>query len=120
MNRPRLMRFGLLAALLALSAQLAFGAAVPQPALGEVGFGIICHSGTNGAAPTQPGHHAPDCALCPLCVALAMPGPTLTAPPPMPVPGVVVVLASCMPPPQTGPPYFPVRSARPRGPPSLA
>ncbi len=121
MIRPRAPRFGLLAALLALAAQLAFGAAVPHPALGEPGFGIICHAGQDeGSLPARPGHHAPDCAICPLCLSLTAPAPTLGETPFVPVPRVRATLSPVVLPPATGPPAFAVAAAQPRGPPTLA
>jgi hypothetical protein len=121
MNRPRLPRLGLFAALLALAVQLAFGAAVPQSGLGKAGFGIICHSSAaNGKAPDQPLHQPPDCALCPLCAAIAMPALMPGVPPPLPRPRVEIAHAPGKPPPQTGPFFRPIRFAQPRGPPPLA
>ncbi|MDQ2804600.1 MAG: hypothetical protein M3Y41_18670, partial [Pseudomonadota bacterium] len=61
MTRLRISRLGLFAAFLALTVQFAFGATVPDPTLGEAGFGIICHAGhDNGSGHARRDRHAPD------------------------------------------------------------
>ena len=120
MNRLGFRRVGLLWALLALAGQLAWGATVPDPALQQLGLGVICHAGRAGGAPTAPAHRAPDCALCPLCAALATPVPTLGRAPALPPPRAVAVVPAVVLPPATAPPPEPLIAAQPRGPPALA
>jgi hypothetical protein len=93
---------GLLLALLALAVQLGAASVVPWTGAGRLDrllAASICHAdGATGPAPAQQ-HHAPDCALCPFCqaiahasvllgpaalvfAALAAPPPRIAAPPP--------------------------------------
>jgi len=117
--------FGTLMALLALVAQLAFAAVVPNPEIALVlqGDGPICHAPTPPGTPPQPTHHhrVPDCAFCPLCVSLATPSIVLPgAAPALPVPQVVAFRRPGLPPPATAPPGTAYLAAQPRGPPALA
>lgn len=116
-GRLRVPRLGVLAALLALAAQLAVGATVPR-ALAGFGFGVICHTD----APTDPaGHHAPAPPLrCPLCAALATPTPLLAGAAVIAMSARVFFPFAAAAPPATGPPVRVVQAAQPRGPPSLA
>ena len=116
----RLRRLGLVAALLALAAQVAWAATVPQPVLELLAFGAICHTDSSGHAPGRPGKHVPAGAVSPLCVAVAMPTPPLAAAPPLPAPRGVVVRVAVRLPPATAPPALFPLAAAPRGPPSLA
>jgi hypothetical protein len=118
---------GFLLAVLALVCQLAFGALLPAEeasarqlaALDAVS--VLC----DGSAPTTPGHgaphhhHAPDCALCPLCIAMAAHGAILASAPPLPTPTSEPVAQAAFPPPARAPPSRAVRIAFPRGPPVL-
>jgi len=80
--------FGLWTTVLALAGQVALGAVVPGPEMGEAGrrslpFTIaICHAGgttdSDSGAP-QP-HRQGNCALCPFCLAFAQ-AATLSSPP---------------------------------------
>jgi hypothetical protein len=115
---------GLLFALLALTAQLAFGAIVPRPEVALVlqGTGVICHAPTPPGAPAQPTHHRgnPDNLLCPLCSALATPGMVLLAGcAALPAPRLIAFHRPGLPPPATAPPPAPRSAAQPRGPPIL-
>ncbi len=123
MVRSRIPAPGLLLALLALVAQLAFGAVVPQPEVGRVlaGIGIICHAPAPAdSAPKAPAPHRPDCVFCPLCVSLAAPGIVLPAgATPLPPLQVVAFTPPGLPP-ATAPPIRQTMAAQPRGPPALS
>jgi hypothetical protein len=125
MIRHRIPAFGLFLTLLALVAQLAFGAVVPRPEVGLVldELGVICHApAPSGGAPQPDQHrHTPDCVLCPLCASLATHGIVLPgAAPRPPLPQVAEFERPGLPPPATAPPVAVVLSAQPRGPPILA
>ncbi len=120
MTRLGFLRVGLFAALLALAGQLAWGATVPDPALAKLGLGVICHTGDAGSAPTGPAHRAPDCALCPLCAAIAMPAPALAKPPLLPRPRVAATTPAVIPAAAITPPTRTAVAAQPRAPPALA
>ena len=117
--------FGTLLTLLALVAQLAFAAVVPNPEIALVlqGDGPICHAPAPPGTPAPPTqqHHVPDCAFCPLCVSLSTPPIVLpgTAPA-LPAPQVVAFRRPGLPPPANAPPAVPLLAAQPRGPPALA
>lgn len=125
-SAPRCSVFGLLAAVLALLGQIALSPVLPaKTALPDAAlFGDIpiCHSGaldsSNSGAPAEHGQHGMQCALCPVCHALAsaaflpVPTPQPLAPPTAlialhapaslaRVPPTVAVLAATYP---TGPP----------------
>lgn len=131
MPQRRISFAGLLLALLALTAQLAFGAIVPRPELALVlqGGGVICHAPRPAgalrpaAAPARPIHRptSPGSPFCPLCTALATPGLVMpvaaTAPS---LPRLVAFRQPGLPPPATAPPATPRSAAQPRGPPILA
>ncbi len=117
---------GLLLAVLALAMQLAAASVIPWTTPQAAGLdrlvaASICH-GDSGAADrggTPPGHHAPACAVCPLCQAIAQAGVllgsaavALAAPPP-------AVSRAAAPPPARAPPARRVAAAAPRGPPAL-
>jgi hypothetical protein len=115
---------GLLLAMLALVSQLALGSVVVPDDAGAAelaAVAIFCQTAAPGTPqPATPHHqHAPGCAICPLCVALAAPGAILTPAPLLPVPSVRQVAQIALPPPARGPPARPLRTALPRGPPSL-
>jgi hypothetical protein len=123
-TQRRISATGLLFALLALTAQLAFGAIVPRPEVALVlqGTGVICHAPPPPGAPAQPIHHHtnPDSLLCPLCSALTTPcvvllGTGVALPPPQ----LVAFHRPGLPPPATAPPASPRSTAQPRGPPVL-
>lgn len=124
MTRLPFPRFGLFTALLALAIQLGLAASVPNPAsaFALAGVGVICHAGAErNEVPLAPAHRqAPDCALCPLCNALAAPAPTLPAAPVVRPPAMMFVAAMVVLPPATAPPRVIITAAQPRGPPSLA
>ncbi len=125
MIQRRISASGLFVALLALVAQLAFGATVPRPEIALVldDAGIICHAPTSSDGTTPPAHrhHMPDCQFCPLCMSLATPGIVLPgAAPHPPPPQVAAFRRPGLPPPATAPPVAALLSAQPRGPPVLA
>ena len=125
MTQRRIPASGLFLALLALVAQLAFGAMVPRPevALALDEARIICHAATPSDGTTTPAQHhrMPDCQFCPLCMSLATPGVVLpgAAPSPLP-PRVATFRRPGLPPPATAPPVAALLAAQPRGPPALA
>lgn len=111
-----LRRRGLLAALLAVLIQLVAVSAVPAAA---PDVGAICHAGTHDSRDPAP-VHAPDCALCPLCVALAAPAPLPVAGPAVP-PRRVVAVSTVEATSRAAPPPAAPRTARSaRGPPAGA
>jgi hypothetical protein len=84
-ERTRLSLTGLLLAVVALTMQLAAASVVPfaSPILGvdRLLAASICHAddaADHGGAPAR--HHAPDCAVCPLCQAISHAGALLVAP----------------------------------------
>jgi hypothetical protein len=116
---------GLFFALLALVAQLAFGAAAPdtEPALALHEAALICHAPSAAHGKTSPArhHHVPVSVFCPLWTALTAPTPLLTAAGPLlPAPGQTLFRRPGLPPPATAPPSIPFRLAQPRAPPVLA
>ena len=125
MTQRRIPASGVFLALLALVAQLAFGAVVPRPEVALVldQAGVICHAPTpsDGTTPPAQHHHMPDCQFCPLCMSLATPGIVLPgAVPHPPPPQAAAFRRPGLPPPATAPPIAAVLAAQPRGPPVLA
>ena len=130
-RRPplRYRALGLFLAVLALFGQMSVGLAMPAPDLagpGPAGFGAfpICHAGqADDAGPASvpvTRHHGMDCALCPLCTALAAVAVLPVPGPPLPVP-VAVVARMGAPPPARAPPVAAVLPATfPTGPPRLS
>jgi len=124
MTHHRIPAPGLFLALLALVAQLAFGAVVPRPevALALDEAGTICHASAQSDGTGPPAHHdhMPDCQFCPLCMSLATPGIVLPdATPRPPRPQVTAFHRPELPPPATAPPLAALLTAQPRGPPGL-
>lgn len=116
---------GLFCALLALVAQLSFGAAVPDMELPLVlhRAALICHarSPDQGKTPPAQHHHLPLSAFCPLCSTLTAPSPLLPhAGPLLPAPVATLFHRPELPPPSTAPPSIPFRLAQSRAPPVLA
>jgi hypothetical protein len=122
LHRPSLP--ALLFALLALSAQLVFAAAPPRAEPMPRGEHLLCHDedDVDESAPQpqeQPHHHAPDCVICPLCVALnAAPAALLSTAPALPPPRAAQIARAAVLPPATAPPVRGRLSAQPRAPPS--
>ncbi len=120
----------LLLALLALTSQVALGAVVlPDEAAAREqsvatldALSIICDSSPATAPDQPPPHHRhnPDCALCPLTTALAMPAVILASGPDLPPPTRRVGDAAALPPPARGPPAQPCHTPPSRGPPILS
>ena len=115
--------FGLFLALLALTAQVAFGALAPR--LQELQtidiVGELCHGGDNGAGEEQPvsPHHSTDCLICPLCISVVVALVKLPAAPALPLARSGIIAAAtappsgaadplrrCVTPPSRGPPPF--------------
>ena len=120
---------GVLIALLALCSQLALGAVVlPGEAVARdqsvatlEALSILCNSAAPTAPDQAPHHrHNPDCALCPLCVALAMPAVILTSGPELSPPTGRLADGAALPPPARGPPAPPRNTPPSRGPPVLS
>jgi hypothetical protein len=119
-------RLGLLAALLALAGQVAFGAVVPRDDTLRAAFAelaaasFICHTDAADQKSPAPHHRAPDGALCLFCQAVAQAG-ILLAPVPLPfrLPTLQPV-HDALPPPSRAPPSRALVAAYPRGPPPLA
>ena len=120
---------GLLLAVLALVSQLALGsfvlpdeaAAREQSVAALDALSVICNS-TNPASPTptKPHHrHGPDCAVCPLCIALALQAVVLGSPPDLPAPSSRLADRATLPPPARAPPAQPRLAPPARGPPVL-
>jgi len=115
---------GLFCALLALVAQLALGAAVPDMELPLAlnRAALICHapSPDQGKTPPAQHHHLPLSLFCPLCSTLSTPAPLLPAAGPLlPAPVAMLFHRPGLPPPATAPPSIPFRLAQPRAPPIL-
>jgi hypothetical protein len=131
----RLHPLGLLAVLMALLAQLALGATVPDGDMAQDSneAGFICQSfvwddttqvaGVKDAGePTTPAPHDPDdCPICAQCLVMHLPGvvllPVIAILPP---PSVVVVQRTELPPPSTAPPAPHRPPSQPRAPPVLS
>lgn len=111
--------FGLGFAVLALLLQL-LSAPLPMPGAQAVGLlaasGVICRAGGAPVHDQAPAHHPADCALCPACLAAALPA-LLPAPGAVPV-RVLLVQEAPPPPARAGPAEVGRRlAAQPRGPP---
>lgn len=120
-RRTNRFQAGLLAAVLAATLQFVLWAgvlsgAVAQPANAHAGALNAIHC-TTGESPAH--DHAPGsaCLLCPVCLALSLPG-TLPAPPPSPAPPDPAGSAPALPSLSLAPaPRLLLASAYPRGPP---
>jgi len=125
MRRSDIGPSGLLFALLALVAQLAFGAVVPNVELPLAlhDAAIICQapSSDQGKIPPAQHHHVPVSAFCPLLwTALTAPTPLLaSAGPLLPLRTATLFHRPELPPPATAPPAVLFRIAQPRAPPIL-
>jgi Protein of unknown function (DUF2946) len=75
---------GLLLALVALAMQVAATSVMPSAGLSvsvdRLVAASICHSDAADHGGTPAPHHAPDCAVCPLCQAIAHAGALLASP----------------------------------------
>jgi hypothetical protein len=116
---------GLLAALLALMAQLVVATAMPRvdgPLGGSPGLLSdvpLCHS-DDGAhtTPAPPQPHPANCPICPHCALLAVQAALPASSPRLPSDRSALVIArTAMPPPATAPPPVETHTARPRAPP---
>lgn len=123
LNR-RLHPFGLFAVLLALLAQLGFGATVPQadPAQLFDELQTICHAGSADETDQTPSHgpsHPGECPVCSLCVARHTPTPTLLdGASVLALPSVRLVAQVDLPPPATTTPSSRWDPSQPRAPPT--
>jgi hypothetical protein len=125
MTMRRWPRWGIVPALLALFCQIIGGAVMAvdaDAATDPAGFTtIICHSATGPSGPGAPEHHhnSDDCALCPVCQALAQTSNFVTPEAPrllLPRLADPVALPAVQP---VTPKTRAVRAAQPRGPPSI-
>ncbi len=124
MTTRRTTSFGLLLALLALTAQLGFD--LPLPKAGTeaslAAATTLCHidgDETGGQVPGPP--HLPDCLICPLCVAIASAATLLPAVgATVPKPHSAIIARAAVPPPATAPPSTVRFVAQPRAPPLQA
>lgn len=113
---------GLLLALVALAMQLAAFGIVPlsgaRAGLDRLLATSICHTeaADHGGAPAP--HHAPDCAVCPLCQAIAHAGAILASPMAVFAAPVPVVVRAFAQPPARAPPSLAASPATARGPPA--
>jgi hypothetical protein len=115
---------GLLLAVVALAMQLAAGSLVPRASISDsvdqLIASAICHADsdipTPNNAPAQ--HHAPDCAVCPICQAMAQAPMLLSAPMAVLLAPVLRMAASFILPPARAPPGRPATAASARGPPA--
>jgi len=115
---------GLFFALLALVAQLAFGAVVPNVELPLAlhDAAIICQAPApdQGKTPPAQHHHVPAGAFCPLWVSVIAPTPLLASTGPLlPLPTQTLCHRPGLPPPAAAPPAVAFRLAQPRAPPVL-
>ena len=120
---------GLLLAVLALVSQIALGMIVlsdkalarEQSVAALDALSVVCDSSAPAPAQAPRRHqHAPDCALCPLTMALALPAAVLTSAPEVPAPSSQAVARAFLPPPARGPPAQPRPTPPSRGPPVLS
>jgi hypothetical protein len=109
---------GFAVALLAVVAQLAWAASVPQPVLQLLSFAPICHTDSTGTAPGRTGRQVPLRAVSPQCLALAMPLPLAAGAPLVPPPSGTIQRAPLAQRPATVPPALFPLAAAPRGPPT--
>ena len=111
---------GLLLTLLALVMQIGFGVPLPHSEVDAVlAAGTLCHSDDSGGAPSSP--HAPDCGLCPVCMAVASVAFILPADgPAMQAPRAKVMQATDGRTNAATPPSIPRFAAQPRAPPIQA
>jgi len=123
--------WGMFAALLALIAQIALGAAAPEAelrlaaanaAVAALDAAPICHTDDAGnPAPGQRPSHSNDCLACPLCVVAHAPVVALVVPPvAIPAPPETLADRSELPPPATAPPVFAWTANQPRAPPAVS
>jgi len=116
----------LLAALLALMAQLVVATAMPRvdgPLGGSPGLLSdvpLCHSddGADSTPAPPPQPHPANCPICPHCAPLAVHAALpAVSPTPPPDRSALVIARAAMPPPATAPPLAETYTARPRAPP---
>ena len=125
MADSRISSCGWILALLALVAQLAFGAMVPRPEMALAqsrAADRIKHAMTPGDDTTPPSHRhrMPDCQFCPLCMSLATPAIVMPGgSPSLRPPRIAAFRRPGLPPPATAPPAPTLLAAQPRGPPVL-
>jgi hypothetical protein len=124
--RQTVRRLGLLAALVALAGQVAFGAIIPAEIVPRMQLAallagaVICHA----HAPSDPSDrksspHQSDCALCCLCHALARVGALLAPPLVALAPPAMLAVRRAFLPPARAPPPPTFSTTYPRGPPAL-
>jgi hypothetical protein len=113
---------GLLLAVAALVMQLAAASVVPfaAPTIDRLVAVSICHGdgGATGSSDRPAHHHAPDCAVCPLCQAIAHAGVLLAAPTLAFAAPVALIAHAFVLPPARAPPGRAASAASARGPPA--
>jgi len=117
---------GVLIAAIALAGQIALGALVPQGTTPETQLAelattsFICHSEDKpDSRDGKPHHHAPDCALCPLCQAIAQSGALIHPSAISLLVPLIAPVSNAVPPPSRATPLFGLATVYPRGPPPL-
>jgi len=107
---------------LALLAQLAAVTQISGPSIVTLARDGICHTSSDADAGGQPGGlpHRADCALCPLCLSLALPSPVPPPGPAAPAAPSVAVDARSVLPEAPAPPVAERLLAQPRAPPAAA
>jgi len=120
---------GHLGMILAVLGQLLLGAASGRVAAVEaetaavIEASAICHGdGASGGQKDAPHrhHHTSDCAICPLCQTLAIPGAIIAEPPSVPAASTVARDHENARPPARAPPSAYAARPYPRGPPLLS
>jgi hypothetical protein len=124
MVKRRVPLHGLMAALLALMAQLGIGASVPRfdPLAQIAAAATLCHA-PDGAGGTQapPPAHPLDCLVCLLCGPVHAPSAVLVAAETVPMSSVPeVAIRPELPPRSTAPPRLYHSSVQPRAPPAYS
>lgn len=119
--------FGRLLAMLAVCLPVLLGPVVHAELMSDQpgampGDMPLCHEAMADHRPDAPAgsqhRHGPDCAVCPLCAALAHPAIAWTPAPTAPTPSVTRMERPELPPGARAPPRLSASAAQPRGPPS--
>jgi hypothetical protein len=123
--RHRFGLVGLLTAVVAMVSQLTLGAMVlpddepADPIVALNAVSVLCQAGQPVGDKHSPAHRAPQAALCPLSVTLALPAAILAPATLLPAPPAVLALRIALPSPARAPPSLRSIAAYPRGPPIL-
>ena len=113
---------GLLLAVVALAIQLAAASVMPFAPLAAAGVdrlvaASICHTSAHDDGGTPAPRHAPDCAVCPLCHAIAHAGALLAAPAVVAAAPLLLAARAFALPASRAPPRATVSAPSARGPP---